>query len=57
VATVGGHILRLWDAVTGHALGELRGHPGVVSSLAFRPDGKAVALSQSDGDITVWAGR
>lgn len=49
----GGSELRLWDAVRGNLI-----HSWTLRSpfhrLAFRPDGKRLVLSSSDGQIIVW---
>src|SRR5439155_1269661 len=38
-------VVRLWDAVTGHLRFVLRGHPAEIHHVAFRPDGKALAVA------------
>jgi WD40 repeat protein len=48
----GTHKLRLWEVATGEAVPTRDGHAGVVTALAFAPDGKALA-SVSD-DVRVW---
>ena len=40
--------LRVWDVATGEELAILRGHAGVVSSVAFSPDGRSVASGGID---------
>ncbi len=53
VATCGeNHDIRLWDAVTGAELRELKGHAGAVNAVAFHPDGYPYLVSASD-DATV----
>jgi len=45
----------VWDATLGTAVGEpLRGHPGVVKSVAFSPDGTAIVSGSSDTIIRLW---
>lgn len=46
--------LKVWDADTGEELHDIRGHTGLVESLAFRPDGTALVSSGVDGIIRTW---
>ncbi len=47
--------IRLWDPVQGQLLGlPLRSHAARVRSVAFRPDGKALASASDDGTVMVW---
>ena len=46
--------IRLWDVATGRELSPLRGHHGVVQSLAFFPDGKRLLSGSSDTTALVW---
>jgi RNA polymerase sigma factor (sigma-70 family) len=48
----GDHAVRLWDARTGKALRELRGHLDGTSGLAFSPDGKTL-ISGGTFDCTI----
>jgi WD40 repeat protein len=43
--------VRLWDAVTGAALQTLEGHSGLVTSVAFSPDGKLVVSGSDDETV------
>ena len=36
--------VRLWDAGTGHPVATLTGHTGEVSSVAYSPDGRVLAV-------------
>lgn len=40
--------VRPWDTTTGAALQTLEGHSGLVSSVAFSPDGKQVVSGSGD---------
>ena len=46
----------LWDLVTGQRRGTTRftGHTDAILSLAFSPDGKALASSSEDGTLLLW---
>ncbi|KAG9019072.1 hypothetical protein FS842_007927, partial [Serendipita sp. 407] len=48
--------IRLWDAETGQPLGEpLRGHNGIVSSVAFSPNGRHIVSGSWDNTIRLWS--
>ena len=42
------------DSETGSQLADLRGHAGVVSGIAWSPDGKRIASIGSDGLLKIW---
>ena len=51
VSGADGGTIRIWDAVTGQAIGTLDGHEGRVSSLAFNYDGSRIASAGEDGTV------
>ena len=47
--------IRLWNARTGEARKELKGHEGPIYALAWLADGKTlVSLGEKDGQVCVW---
>ncbi len=45
---------RLWQTKTGQPVGEPMRHQGVVATVAFSPNGKAVLTGSDDGTVRVW---
>ena len=46
-------IIRIWDAQTGQKRVMLRGHPGAIYALSFRPDSQYLAAAGVE-DVTLW---
>ncbi|KAG2340650.1 WD40 repeat-like protein [Suillus weaverae] len=47
--------VRLWDAATGHPVGEpLRGHTDCVNSVSFSPDGTRIVTGSWDKTVRLW---
>ena len=55
LATAGKATVRLWDADTGAQISTLTGHRGLVTSVAFNPDGSELASVSGDGTVRVWS--
>ncbi|HMJ64931.1 MAG TPA: WD40 repeat domain-containing protein, partial [Candidatus Binatia bacterium] len=52
-------VLGIWDATTGKEIGQMPEasepeHTGVISSIAFSPDGKLLATASMDHSIRLW---
>ena len=48
------HTARLWDAVTGKAIGEPMKHDEGVTSAQFSADGQQVLTASADGTARLW---
>jgi RNA polymerase sigma factor (sigma-70 family) len=46
--------IRLWDAITGEEVGLLEGHGTFAASLAFAPDGQALATGLTHSTVLLW---
>lgn len=46
--------MKVWDAETGQEKLTLKGHTGVVNSVAWSSDGKRIASGSGDSTLKVW---
>lgn len=46
--------VKLWDATSGAAAGELKGRWGATSGVAFSPDGTLIATATSSSYVVLW---
>jgi WD40 repeat protein len=46
--------VKVWDGRTGKLVRSFRGHTGIVSSLAFSPDGERLYSGSRDTMVKVW---
>jgi WD40 repeat protein/serine/threonine protein kinase len=46
--------VKIWDSHTGKLVHTFRGHLGLVSSVAFSPDGKYLVSGSRDNTVKVW---
>ncbi len=53
-ATVSAGSVRLWDMATGEESGVLKGQQGLIRSLVFTPDSKALLALGPDGRLASW---
>ena len=44
----------IWDVEAGQLLNTIRGHSGVVNSVAYSPTGEYLASGSSDGTVRLW---
>jgi WD40 repeat protein/serine/threonine protein kinase len=49
-----GNTLTLWDAATGEAIVNLKGHSEGINSVVFSPDGKRIVSASADQTLIVW---
>ncbi len=55
IATAGeDSAVKVWDSHTGKLIHSFRGHEGLVSSLAFSPDGERLISGSRDKTVKVW---
>jgi WD40 repeat protein len=46
--------ISVWDVATGKQLGQLKGHQGIVETLAFAPDGQTLLSGSRDTTSLIW---
>jgi WD40 repeat protein len=46
--------LRVWDVAAGKEVGQLKGHAGLIRSVAFSANGKAIASGSTDTTALLW---
>jgi WD40 repeat protein/serine/threonine protein kinase len=46
--------VKVWDSHTGKLLRSFRGHTGLVSSVAFSPDGRRLVSGSRDTTVKIW---
>jgi len=46
--------VRIWDAVSGNAVGSLAGQAPHVTAVAYAPDGSRLATASGDGTVRIW---
>ena len=54
IASAGGNDIHLWNPETGKLKHTLKGHSGVVRSVSFRNDSKALVSGSDDKSIRIW---
>jgi WD40 repeat protein len=57
LSVVLGNAGHVWDARSGKAIAELKGHTDRVTKAAFSPDGSRVVTASTDGTARIWDAR
>jgi RNA polymerase sigma factor (sigma-70 family) len=47
-------VIRIWGALTGEEIAQLRGHTSGIEVIAYAPDGKLIASASQDGSVRLW---
>jgi WD40 repeat protein len=54
LAVAAGRTVRIWDPATGRLLLTLSGHAGLITRVAYSPDGRRLASVSRDRLVKVW---
>jgi RNA polymerase sigma factor (sigma-70 family) len=48
------NVVRVWEALTGKEITQLRGHRDGIEAIQYAPDGKLIASGSQDGSVRLW---
>src|SRR5438034_11760941 len=48
------HTAKIWDAISGKFIADLKGHTDLVKSAQFSPDGKKIVTTSEDNTAKIW---